>query len=248
MELHWFDRFDDPAVSEGISEFGLSDATGSPIARLAIAEASEQHAPAGPDNGRERGDVTRPPFVVKHVKEAAVEHGVELFVEVRQSQRVANDEACRDTSVGRLTLGDLDGPGRCVDTRGIQASSGDHERVFARPTAGVEHTPTNCALLRERAEHRLGAADVPWGRPDVALIEVFDASVGGLTRNLPPRQFTHHPDSTWPMGALRSSSLIPPPQSLSGNFAAMASAFPTVGVPVRVVTGFTGRVAGGRGC
>jgi hypothetical protein len=47
--------------------------------------------------------VARPPFVVKHVEEAAVENGVELFVEIGQRQRVPDEEACSNTSVGRLS-------------------------------------------------------------------------------------------------------------------------------------------------
>jgi hypothetical protein len=57
--------------------------------------------------------------------------------------------------------------------------------VFARATASAKYSTTNCALIHERGEHRLGAADIPWGRPDVALIEVFDASFDGPTRNWP---------------------------------------------------------------
>jgi hypothetical protein len=63
--------------------------------------------------------------------------------------------------------------------------------MFTRPTSSIQNPTLDDPLLLERSEHRLGAANIPWRRARVTLIEIFEASVDGPARWSPALRVTH---------------------------------------------------------
>jgi hypothetical protein len=78
-----FDRIHLPPITEAGLDLVLGNPPGSPVARLAVTEAEHVNVAARRKNGPKAVDVLDTVIVVKDMKESAVEHVVELFVEVR---------------------------------------------------------------------------------------------------------------------------------------------------------------------
>src|SRR5207249_1673983 len=81
-----------PAGGEGGAKLGLRDPAGTAVARLVFAEAHQQAPPAGYDDALEARYVGRPVLVVENVEEAAIDHRVELPVQLLQAQRIGDRE------------------------------------------------------------------------------------------------------------------------------------------------------------
>jgi hypothetical protein len=125
------------------------------------------------------------------MEEAAVNNRVEVFVQSFQRQGVPDDEAGGDAPIGSLAPGDLDGPGRCINTRRFEASRCGHQRVFTGSAAGVEDATPYCALLGEPGKDRLRPSDVPRRRSHVAVVKVVDTSVCRSTGEHGTRWVSH---------------------------------------------------------
>src|SRR5438477_9554418 len=98
------DRLHQPAVREAGPDLVLSHPPRPPVARLPVAEAQHVVPAVRRDYGAEARHEPGPVVVVEHVKEPAVEDGVELLPQGRQLERVPHEEASPDAPVLRLTL------------------------------------------------------------------------------------------------------------------------------------------------
>ena len=72
-----------PPIAEAGPDLVLSDPPGSPVAGLAVTEAQQVKVAAWRKDGPEAVDIPDAVTIVKDMKESAVEHVVELLVEVR---------------------------------------------------------------------------------------------------------------------------------------------------------------------
>ena len=97
------------------------------------------------------------------MEHAAVDDGVEGQAQVRQPERVTDFEAGHHTPFGRLLPRPPDGEAGHVDPDRVRAVGGGQQGLLPRAATGVEHSPSQQALLREPHEGRLRPADVPRG-------------------------------------------------------------------------------------
>ena len=86
------DLLDVPAVGERFPDLPLGDPPRPLRAGLLVAEAEQEEPPARLGHMGQPGDVAGPILVVEDVEQAAVDHAVELAVEVRQRQGVHQEE------------------------------------------------------------------------------------------------------------------------------------------------------------
>jgi len=86
-------------------------------------------------------------LIVEDVKQAAVQHGVEVLAEVGQSRRIRNQEPHRQTAVASLAARNVDRRRNGIDTRSVEPACGRHECVFTGATSHVKHAPCEGTLL-----------------------------------------------------------------------------------------------------
>jgi hypothetical protein len=114
-------------------------------------------------------DVTIALAVIEDVEEPAIEHGIELHTEINEAKGICDDEARLYAPVGRLRLGQLDGPNRHVNP----TASRPHKGVLAGTTTDIEHPADQFPGRGQVLESWLGSPDVPrWGADRVDGIEV----------------------------------------------------------------------------
>lgn len=133
------------------------------VAGLPVAEAEDEVAAAGGQDGpygREVGGAVR---VFEDVEQSAVEDGVERLAELVELPRVPTQEPRGQPTGARLRFGGAQGGGGEVDTGGVQAERGGHEDVLSGSAADVEHPALNGTLVGEGAESRLGPAEIQCG-------------------------------------------------------------------------------------
>ena len=140
-----------------------------------VTEAEHAVATARRDGGAQAPYEGGSRSVIEDMEESAIENGVELLPERRQLQRVPHQEARLEAAVLRLALGELDGGRRQIDTRRLEAESGGHEGVLARPAASVQHASLEKVPVPQTHEGGLRAADVPWGAAGIKGVEPFCA-------------------------------------------------------------------------
>ena len=152
----------------------FADPTGTPISRLAVAEAQHVVAAAGRQRGPQPVDEPRPIVVLEDVKETAVEDRVELLPEGGQLESIPFQEASADPALVGLPPGGRERRGRRVDPGGVESQGGSHQGVLSRPTSDVEDPAHQPATVGELDEGGLGPTDVPGRRPRrVESIEVL---------------------------------------------------------------------------
>jgi hypothetical protein len=101
-------------------------------------------------------------LIVEDVKQPAVQHGVELLAEVRQSQRIPNHKPRPQIAILGLALRDADRPRNGIDAGGIQAASGCHECVFTGAASDIQYASCQQIAFSQFQESRLGPPNIPW--------------------------------------------------------------------------------------
>ena len=139
------DGVDRPAVGEGRSDLAFGDTAWPPVPRLAIAEAEHVAETARAHYRCQPVDEPPPPLVVEAVEEPAVEQGVELCIQLGQTQRVEDKERRLQAPGARLLLCKLYCPGCDVNAERFVAEGRREQGVLAGPAAHVEHAANETA-------------------------------------------------------------------------------------------------------
>jgi hypothetical protein len=211
-----FDRLHLPPITEAGLDLVLGNPPGSPVARLAVTEAQHVNVTARRKNGPKAVDVPDTVIVVKDMKESAVKHVFELFVEVRQLKGVPNEEPGGQASVAGFALRDGD---RClgrVDAGGLVAEASGHEGMLSGPTAYVQHSTAQNASLSKFKESRLRSADVPRGCAGIGRIEVLVPRSNGTRHTIEGLPVVAHARCVSRYGGWQLASIsIPFPKGLN---------------------------------
>ena len=163
-ELCRFDRVDSPAVCERRPNLGLANAAWTHGAGLPVAEAEEEVPGARTEHGAQASFELHTLHIGENVEEAAVKSCVEGLPEVRERERVGDEEGGRESAGGGLLLGTSDSGGRGIHPGDLEAPRGQVQRVLAGPAAHVDHGAREGARFRKPLDDRLRPADIPGRR------------------------------------------------------------------------------------
>ncbi len=166
-----FDRVHSPPVGEARADLLLGHPSRTELAWLAVTK-TEQEKPATGRNGSPKAlDILGAFFVVEDVKQARVDHSIELLTQVTELESVAHEKPDGEASSPRLVSCEGDRLRGGIDTGGLQTAPSSEQRVFSGATTHVQDAPIESACQRQLRKDRLRSADVPRGSPVVGGVE-----------------------------------------------------------------------------
>lgn len=112
-------EFHSPPVGEAHADFLLGHPSRTELARLAITETEQEETAAGCNGNTEALDIARSLFVVEYMKQARVDHGIELFTQVTQVEGIAHEKPDGEATSAGLVSCDGDRPRGGIDASGF---------------------------------------------------------------------------------------------------------------------------------